>query len=172
MSGYGLDEQFHLSSVLEKNLKEKGLDVDVVNASVSGDTTYGGLNRLNWLLKKKEVDIFILCLGANDMLRGIDPTTIKKNLESILQILREKNISILLAGMLSQNTYGEEYKTNFNAIYPDLANKYNTSFLPFLLDGVALIPKYNLEDGKHPNRKGIKLISKNLERKLIKLLNR
>ena len=96
MSGYGLDEQFHLSSVLEKNLKEKGLDVDVVNASVSGDTTYGGLNRLNWLLKKKEVDIFILCLGANDMLRGIDPTTIKKNLESILQILREKNISILL----------------------------------------------------------------------------
>ena len=171
MSGYGLDEQFHLSSVLEKNLKEKGYDVKIVNASVSGDTTYGGLNRVNWLLEKREVNIIVLCLGANDMLRGIDPTTIKKNLKNILIILKEKNISVLLAGMLAQKTYGEEYKTNFDAIYPELAKRYNVSFLPFLLEGVALIPKYNLDDGKHPNHKGIELISKNLERKLIKLLN-
>ena len=95
MSGYGLDKQFHLSSVLEKNLREKGFDVEIVNASVSGDTTYGGLNRLNWLLEKREVDIFVLCLRANDMLRGLDITTIKKNLENILLILREKNIMFL-----------------------------------------------------------------------------
>lgn len=172
MSGYGLDEQFHLSSVLENNLKEKGYDVEIINASVSGDTTYGGLNRVNWLLENREVNIIVLCLGANDMLRGVDPTTIKENLNNILLILQEKNISTLLAGMLGQNTYGEEYKTNFDAIYPELAKKYNVSFLPFLLEGVALIPKYNLDDGKHPNHKGIELISKNLERKLIKLLNK
>ena len=172
MSGYGLDEQFHLSSVLEKNINEKGFNVEIINASVSGDTTSGGLNRLNWLLEKSELDIVILCLGANDMLRGIDPNIIKKNLNNILLILREKNISILLAGMISQNTYGDEYKTNFDAIYPELAKKFNVSFLPFLLEGVALIPKYNLDDGKHPNGKGVELISKNLEKKLIRLLNK
>ena len=123
MSGYGLDEQFHLSLVLEKNLNEKGFNVDVINASVSGDTTSGGLNRLNWLLEKRKVDIVILCLGANDMLRGIDPNIIKENLKNILLILKEKNINILLAGMLSQQTYGEKYKTNFDRIYPELAKK-------------------------------------------------
>tara|TARA_Y200000002_G_scaffold361861_1_gene348343 strand:+ start:406 stop:1047 length:642 start_codon:yes stop_codon:yes gene_type:complete len=171
MSGYGLDEQFHLSSVLEKNINEKGFNVEIINASVSGDTTSGGLNRLNWLIEKNDLDIVILCLGANDMLRGLDPNIIKKNLNNILSILREKNISILLAGMISQNTYGDEYKTNFDAIYPELAKKFNVSFLPFLLEGVALIPKYNLDDGKHPNSKGVELISKNLEKKLIRLLN-
>ena len=172
MSGYGLDEQFHLSSILEKNLNEKGFNVDIINASVSGDTTSGGRNRLNWLLEKSEVDIVILCLVANDMLRGIDPNIIKRNLKNILLILREKNINILLAGMLSQNAYGDEYKTNFDGIYPELAKQFNVSFLPFLLEGVALVPKYNLKDGKHPNRKGVELISKNLERILIKLLNK
>ena len=81
MSGYGLDEQFHLSNVLETNLNENGFDVKVINASVSGDTTYGGLNRLNWLLETTEIDIVVLCLGANDMLRGIDPSVIKENLK-------------------------------------------------------------------------------------------
>ena len=88
MSGYGLDEEFHLSNVLEKSLKKKGFDVTIINASVSGDTTSGGLNRLRWLLEKKKIDIVILCLGANDMLRGIKPSSIKKN-------LNEKNLKIL-----------------------------------------------------------------------------
>ncbi len=90
MSGYGLDEQFHLSNVLETNLNENGFDVKVINASVSGDTTYGGLNRLNWLLETTEIDIVVLCLGANDMLRGIDPSVIKENLKKILLILKKK----------------------------------------------------------------------------------
>jgi len=170
MSGYGLDEQFHLSTILEKNLRNKGFDVKVTNASVSGDTTHGGLNRLNWLLEKKNIDIVILCLGANDMLRGVNPDIIKQNLYKILDILDKENIKTLLAGMLSQETLGKEYKKNFDKIYPDLAKKFKVSFLPFLLKDVALKPEYNLEDGKHPNSKGIELISKNLERKLINFL--
>ena len=171
MSGYGLEKKFHLSTILEKSLKEKKFDVNVINASVSGDTTSGGLNRLNWLLEKQKVDIVVLCLGANDMLRGIKPYLIKKNLNKILEILKEKDITTLLAGMLSQEVLGNEYKKKFDKIYPELAEKYQISFLPFLLDGVALNTELNLSDGKHPNQKGIKIISKNLEKKLISLLH-
>ena len=171
MAGYGLEKRFHLSTILEKDLKGKGFDVNVINASVSGDTTSGGLNRLNWLLEQIDVDIVILCLGANDMLRGIKTSLIRRNLQEILKILKNNNITILLAGMLSQETLGNEYKNKFDKIYPDLAKKFQISFLPFLLDGVALNTELNLEDGKHPNQKGIKIISKNLEKKLIDLLN-
>ena len=170
MSGYGLDDQFHLSNVLEKNLQKKGYDVDVINASVSGDTTQGGLNRLNWLVENQKIDVVVLCLGANDMLRGIQPSIIKKNLNTILELLINKKKKILLAGMLSQGTFGKEYKDNFDNIYPELAKKFKVSFLPFLLDGVALKPEYNLADGKHPNSKGVNLISKNLEKKIIGLI--
>ena len=172
MSGYGLEKKFHLSTILEKNLKKKNFDVSVINASVSGDTTSGGLNRLNWLLEKRKIDIVVLCLGANDMLRGIKPSIIKKNLNKILEILQNKKVNILLAGMLSQESLGEEYKIKFDSIYPELAKKFQISFLPFLLDGVALNPELNLNDGKHPNPKGVNLISKNLEKKLIYLLRK
>ena len=172
MSGYGLEEKYHLSTILEKNLKKKNFDVSVINASVSGDTTSGGLNRLNWLLEKRKIDIVILCLGANDMLRGIKPSIIKKNLNKILEILQNKKVNILLAGMLSQESLGEEYKSKFDNIYPELAKKFQISFLPFLLDGVALNPELNLNDGKHPNPKGVNRISENLEKKLIYLLRK
>ncbi len=170
MSGYGLDAEFHLSTVLEKNLKLKGFDVKVINASVSGDTTSGGLNRVNWLLEGNDIDIVILCLGANDMLRGVNPKLVRQNLNKILEILIEKKITVLLAGMISQKSYGKKYKREFDKIYPELAEKFKVSFLPFLLDGVALNPKFNLKDGKHPNPKGVNLISKNLEKKLVNLL--
>ncbi len=170
MAGYGLEKEFHLSTILEKSLKEKGFDVNIINASVSGDTTSGGLNRLNWLLENNNIDIVVLCLGANDMLRGIRPSAIKQNLNKIIEILQDKNINILLAGMLAQETLGKEYKTKFDIIYPELAKKFKIAFLPFLLDGVALDPKLNLNDGKHPNSKGVNLISKNLEKELINLL--
>tara|TARA_B100000242_G_C43025790_1_gene477624 strand:+ start:100 stop:693 length:594 start_codon:yes stop_codon:yes gene_type:complete len=170
MSGYGLDEEFHLSTVLERNLRKQGFDVKIINGSVSGDTTSGGLNRLNWLLESRNIDIVILCLGANDMLRGTNPDLIRQNLNKILEILRERNIQILLAGMLSQETYGKKYKKKFDEIYPELANTHKVAFLPFLLEGIALNPKLNLDDGKHPNSEGVKLISKNLENQLINLL--
>ena len=172
MSGYGLEKKFHLSSILEENLYNNGFNVNVINASVSGDTTSGGLNRLHWLLEKREIDIVVLCLGANDMLRGIKPYLIKQNLDKILKILQEKKIKVLLAGMLSQEIFGKEYKNKFDSIYPELAKKFQISFLPFLLDGVALKPELNLSDGKHPNSKGIYQISKNLEKKLIDLLDK
>ena len=171
MSGYGLDEKFHLSTILEKNLKMRGFDVTLINASVSGDTSSGGFNRLNWLLEEKDIDILVLCLGANDMLRGIKPDLVRQNLNKILKLLEEKKITILLAGMKSQGAFGQEYKKEFDEIYPELAKKFNIAFLPFLLEGVALNPKLNLQDGKHPNAKGINLISKNLEKKLINLLS-
>ena len=171
MSGYGLEKKFHLSTILENNLKEKGFDVNVINASVSGDTSSGGLNRLEWLLEKRDIDIVILCLGANDMLRGIQPYLIKQNLNKIIEILKERDVTILLAGMLSQETLGNEYKKKFDSIYPELAEKFQISFLPFLLDGVALNAEYNLSDGKHPNQKGINIISKNLEKKLVNFLH-
>ena len=171
MSGYGLEKKFHLSTILEKNLKEKGFDVNVINASVSGDTTSSGLNRLKWLLEKKNIDIVVLCLGANDMLRGIKPSLIKQNLNKILEILQERNITIILAGMLSQEAFGNEYKNKFDSIYPELAKKFQIYYLPFLLEGVALKAELNLSDGKHPNQEGIKIISKNLEEKLTGILH-
>ena len=170
MSGYGLDEEFHLSTILENSLKLKGFEVNIINASVSGDTTTGGLNRLNWLIEKKDIDILILCLGANDMLRGMKPNLVRQNLNRILELLKEKKITVLLAGMISQNAFGQEYKKKFDKIYPELAKKFQLPFLPFLLDGVALNPKLNLKDGKHPNPKGVSLISKNLEKELINIL--
>ena len=170
MSGYGLDEDFHLSTVLEKSLRLKGFNVKLINASVSGDTTSGGLNRLHWLIKEKDIDIIVLCLGANDMLRGISPNLVRQNLNKILETLAEKKITVLFAGMIAQEAFGQKYKKEFDKIYPELAKKFNVSFLPFLLDGVALNPELNLKDGKHPNAEGINLISKNLEKKLILLL--
>ena len=92
MAGYGLSKIYHLSTILQKNLAEQGFDVDVINASVSGDTTAGGLNRLNWLVDDNNIDIIILCLGANDMLRGISPNTVKENLKKILENLKKKKI--------------------------------------------------------------------------------
>ena len=170
MSGYGLDTEFHLSTVLEKSLKVKGFDVKVINASVSGDTTSGVLNRINWLLEGNDIDIVILCIGANDMLRGISPALVRQNLNKILGILTKKKITVLLAGMMSQEPFGEKYKKEFDKIYPELAKKFKVSFLPFLLDGVALNPELNLKDGKHPNPKGVNLIKKNLENKVVNLL--
>ena len=105
------------------------------------------------------------------MLRGIKPSLIKQNLNKIIEILKKRNVTILLAGMLSQETLGNEYKNKFDSIYPELAKKFQISFLPFLLDGVALNAELNLNDGKHPNQKGIKIISKNLEKKLTNLLH-
>ena len=131
----------------------------------------GGLNRINWLLKNVKIDIVVLCLGANDMLRGLNPTIVRENLNKILEILKKKKKSILFAGMLSQDTLGKEYKNNFDRIYPDLAEKFKVPFLPFLLHGVALKPEYNLDDGKHPNADGVFVISKNIEMELIRILN-
>ena len=117
MAGYGLDQKHHLATILEKNLNLKGMDVKVINASVSGDTSAGGLNRINWILSEQKFDLFILGLGANDMLRGISPEETEKNLEKIIENVLDKNITLILAGMIAPTTHGAEYKNKFDIIF-------------------------------------------------------
>ena len=171
MAGYGLDKKYHLSNVLEKSLNKKGLKVKVINASVSGDTSAGGLNRIDWTISEKNIDIILLGLGANDMLRGISPNETEKNLEEIIIKILNKKIQIVVAGMIAPDNHGDDYKNKFDKIFKRLSIKYELDFIPFLLDGVALNPDLNLDDGMHPNEKGVIIISKNIEGKLINILN-
>ena len=170
MAGYGLDSSNHLDRLLEKDLLDKGITSQITNASVSGDTSNGGLNRLNWSLQD-DYDLFILGLGANDMLRGISPEITKANLEEIIKIVQKKNITILLTGMQAPSSYGQDYQSSFNSIYPQLAKEYEIFLYPFLLEGVALDPNLNQSDGKHPNEQGIALISKKIAEKIKNILN-
>lgn len=156
MAGYGLTQNHHLDKVLQKKFKEQ--NIIFVNASVSGDTSKGGLDRLDWSLGDKP-DLIFLCLGANDMLRGIRPSVTRDNLEMIIKKIKRKKIKIILAGMMAQESYGITYTKQFNSIYPELSKKYKITLYPFLLEGVALIPKMNLPDGKHPNLVGVKEIA-------------
>jgi len=156
MAGYGLTQNHHLDKVLQK--KFKGQNIIFVNASVSGDTSKGGLDRLDWSLGDKP-DLIFLCLGANDMLRGINPGVTRENLEMIIKKIKNKNIKIILAGMMAQESYGISFTKQFNSIYPELSKKYKITLYPFLLEGVALKPKMNLPDGKHPNIMGVQEIA-------------
>ena len=159
MAGYGLTQNHHLDKVLQK--KFEGQNITFINASVSGDTTKGGLDRLDWSLGDKP-DLIFLCLGANDMLRGINPKVTRDNLDMMIQKIKSKNIKIILAGMMAQESYGVNYAKQFNSIYPDLSKKYKIKLYPFLLEGVALNPELNLDDGKHPNIEGVQVIAKNI----------
>ena len=159
MAGYGLTQNHHLDKVLQK--KFEGQNITFINASVSGDTTKGGLDRLDWSLSDKP-DLIFLCLGANDMLRGINPKVTKDNLDMMIQKIKSKNIKIILAGMMAQESYGTSYAKQFNSIYPDLSKKHKIKLYPFLLDGVALNPELNLDDGKHPNITGVQVIAKKI----------
>jgi acyl-CoA thioesterase-1 len=170
MAGYGLDSADHLNLYLEKDLQSLNIQSSITNASVSGDTTSGGLNRLNWSLQD-DYDLFVLGLGANDMLRGIAPEITKTNLSKIIDTVLDKDIKLLLTGMKAPNSYGSDYQQSFNDIYPNLAEEFKISFYPFLLEGVALIPELNQSDGKHPNREGIQIISKNLANTIKSIIN-
>jgi acyl-CoA thioesterase-1 len=170
MAGYGLEETYHLDRLLQQDLAALNISNQIVNASVSGDTSNGGLNRLAWSLQDN-YDLFILGLGANDMLRGLSPETTKANLELIIQLVQEKEIPILLTGMVAPSAYGKEYQNQFNSLYPDLAEQYKIAFYPFLLEGVALKPELNQSDGKHPNQEGIQLISQKLAKIIKKIIN-
>ena len=171
MAGYGLSNEDHLSEVLEKNLKSRGYDIEIINGSVSGSTSSGGLNRAEWTLSELNVDLMILGLGANDMLRGIKPEETEKNLEEIIKIANNKKIKIIIAGMVAPTTHGAEYKKEFDAIYPKLSKKYNLPLIPFLLEGVALNPSLNQQDGIHPNKEGTIKVSETIKKSIINILN-
>ena len=170
MAGYGLPKEHHLSVVLESDFKKDGLNIKIINGSVSGSTSSGGLNIADWSLSEPGIDLIILGLGANDMLRGIKPAETEKNLEEIIKIANNKNIKIIIAGMVAPTTHGAEYKKKFDAIYPKLSKKYNLTLIPFLLEGVALDPSLNQQDGIHPNKEGTIVISKTLQEIIIKNL--
>jgi len=171
MAGYGLPKQHQLSIVLEKNLNESGLDIKIINGSVSGSTSSNGLNRADWSLSEPGVDLIILGLGANDMLRGIQPKETERNLEQIINIAKNKKIKIILAGIVAPATHGEKYKKEFDGIYPKLSNKYNLPLIPFLLEGVALNPSLNQQDGIHPNKNGTLKVSETIKKSIINILN-
>ena len=172
MAGYGLPQEKHLVIILQNNLKDSGYALEVINGSVSGSTSAGGLNRAEWSLSETDIDLMILGLGANDMLRGISPIETEKNLEKIIQIAKLKNIEIILAGMIAPTTHGFSYKKKFDNIYPNLAKKYNLNLIPFLLGGVALKPEFNQDDGMHPNAKGTLIISDTIEKSIISFIKR
>jgi acyl-CoA thioesterase-1 len=148
-------------AVLEAALRKEGYHVSIVNAGVSGDTASGGLARLDWSLGDG-ADGLILELGANDMLRGLNPETTRTSLDSILARLKEKNVKVLIAGMLASPSLGRSYRDEFDAIYPDLAAKYGALLYPFFLEGVSGHPQFTLTDGLHPNAAGVETIVNNI----------
>ena len=169
MSGYGLPEEDHLSVVLEKSLKSEGYEIQIFNGSISGDTSLDGLDRIEDELSDVSYDLIIIGLGANDMLRRINPDQTKQNLEDIIKIITSNNIKIILAGMVASPTNGLSYKKKFDKIYPDLSKKFELELIPFLLKGVALNPSLNQADGIHPNEKGVLIISETLKDSILKL---
>ncbi|WDZ76435.1 arylesterase [Ensifer adhaerens] len=154
MAGYQLPAQDAFPARLEKALKEKGLDVTIANAGVSGDTSSGGLARIDWSVPDGTKGV-ILELGANDALRGIAPEETRKNLEAMITRLKNRGIAVLLAGMMAPPNMGADYAARFNPIYPELAQKYGLELYPFFLDGVVTEAKLKLEDGMHPNGDGV-----------------
>ena len=156
-AGYGLPQAESFPSQLEKALQEEGLAVSVINAGVSGDTTAGGLARLDWALNDRP-DAAVVELGANDGLRGLDPGQSEANLAAILDRLKEEGIPVLLAGMLAPPNLGQRYGKAFNGMYERLGARDGVIFYPFFLEGVAADPGLNQADGIHPNKQGVAVI--------------
>lgn len=169
-AGFGLTERESYPYLLQEKLKADGFDYEVVNAGVSGDTSLGGLERIDWVLEQENVQILILELGANDLLRGAPVEKMKSNLDQIIRKAKAKNIRVLLCGMLAPPTNGSDYSREFTSVFPDLANKYSLAFVPFVLDNIALKKELNQADGIHPNAEGEKIMTDNIYRELKKML--
>ena len=160
-AGLGLSAPAAFPARLQKALQSKGIAVDMINAGVSGDTSSGGRDRLDWSVPEGTQAV-ILELGANDALRGVDPKVTRSALTDILTRLKARGISVLLCGMLAPPNYGADYSARFNAIYPDLAGQFSVPLYPFFLEGVATEARLNQPDGLHPTAEGIDVIVKNI----------
>lgn len=170
-AGYMLKPSQAFPVQLAKALTAKGYAVEVENAGVSGDTTANGLERFDWAIPDG-TEAVIVELGANDALRGIDPTKTRANLDKIVGQLRARNIDVLLAGMLAPKNWGKDYEARFAPIYSDLAAKHGALLYPFFLEGVALDAKLNLEDGLHPTGKGVGVIVERMMPSVEQLIER
>ena len=160
-AGLGLQGQDAFPAKLKKALQHKGIEVEMVNAGVSGDTSSGGRDRLDWSVPDG-TDGVIVELGANDALRGLDPDVTRAALGEIIAKLKARKIAVMLCGMLAPPNYGADYAAHFNSIYPDLAQKFDVPLYPFFLDGVAADAKLNQADGIHPTAAGVDIIVGNI----------
>ena len=160
-AGLGLSASAAFPARLKESLKIKGIGVDMINAGVSGDTSSGGRDRLDWSIPPG-TDAVILELGANDALRGTDPKVTRAALTDILARLKARKVAVLLCGMLAPPNYGSDYSARFNAIYPDLAKSFGVPLYPFFLEGVAADARLNQADGLHPTAEGVDVIVKNI----------
>jgi acyl-CoA thioesterase-1 len=168
-AGYELAAGDAFPARLAETLAKLGVPAEIRNASVSGDTTSGGLARLDWAMEG-HVDLVILELGANDALRGLDPKITRQNLDQMIKTLKQRGIKVLLAGMVAPPNMGPDYAKSFNSIYPDLAAQYGLTLYPFFLDGVAAQPGLRLADGMHPNPAGVKVMVERIAPTVIKAL--
>ncbi len=160
-AGYNLPGSAAFPAILQDALRQKGVPVEIVNAGVSGDTTQGGLERLDWSVPDG-TDGVILELGANDALRGVDPAQTRKALEAMIARLKERGIPVMLAGMLAPRNLGTDYAKRFDAIYPELAEMHDLVLYPFFLEGIAGDRALNQADGLHPTADGVKVIVRNI----------
>jgi acyl-CoA thioesterase-1 len=156
-AGFGLPANEAFPARLEARLNAEGVSAHVVNAGVSGDTTADGRARLDWSLADKP-DVVILELGANDALRGIDPATVRANLEAMISRIQASGAKLLLTGMVAPPNWGEDYRREFDRIYPELAQAHGVALYPFLLDGVVMDARLNQPDGLHPNERGVAVL--------------
>ncbi len=170
-AGYGLAPKQGFTYQLEQELNRQGHNIAVVNAGVSGDTTSGGLARLEWVLSSIKPDLVIVELGANDALRGIAPHITRTNMDQILSILDKAKVKTLVAGMIAPPNMGIVYGTEFNRIFPELAMEYNFGLFPFFLEGVAGNPEFNQNDAIHPNPEGVSIIVNNILPFILNSLN-
>lgn len=169
-AGYGLKPQEALPVKLEAALKAAGRDIAVVNHGVSGDTTAGGLARVDWMMGDKP-RLVLVALGANDALRGTDPAETERNLDAIIARLKAEGAAVMLFGMAAPRNYGPEYTKAFDGLYPRLAEKHKIPLYPFLLDGVAMERELNQPDGIHPNIKGVDVLVTRIAPAVLKALD-
>jgi len=170
-AGLGLPSDQSFPSLIGKKLEDRGLDYEVVNAGVSGDTSAGGVRRLDWSLDG-DVKVLIVALGGNDGLRGLPPVELKKNLAAILDRAREKRITVILAGMEAPPNNGPDYTREFRSVYEQLAAEYKVRLIPFLLQGVAGDASLNQPDGIHPNTRGAEIVAELVWKELEPALRR
>ena len=158
-AGLGLDIKDSFPSLIQQRLTREGKAFDVVNAGVSGDTSAGGLRRLEWAMADGDPRILVVALGGNDGLRGLPPEQLEANLGAIIERGQKRGLTVVLAGMEAPPNFGADYTARFRAVYPTLAARYNVTLIPFLLEGVAGDPAFNQADGIHPNQRGAQVVA-------------
>lgn len=171
-AGFGLTEKESYPYLLQEKLNAAGYNYEVINAGVSGETSLGGLERIDWVLEMDKVEVLVLELGANDLLRGIPVKTMKANLDKIIRQAKAKNVRVLLCGMLAPPSVGSDYQRDYTNAFPDLADEHGVEFLPFILENVALKKELNQSDGIHPNAEGEKIMTENVYQALLPMLEK